>query len=172
MINSEVRTMEHKTIIAGFGGQGVLFAGKILAQAAANEGFEVSWLPSYGPEMRGGTANCRVVIADTEISSPSFKTADTLIAMNLPSLNKFIDCAANEIITDRMYLEGHENDDRFTGVDAGEYRKLVNMVMLGVLAKKQGLVSAKAFADAIRYLTTVDKAEIDIIAFKAGYNMV
>ena len=89
--------MEYKIVIAGFGGQGVLFAGKILAQAAANEGYEVSWLPSYGPEMRGGTANCQVVISDAEISSPSFKTSDILIAMNAPSVKKFAHSTKSDI---------------------------------------------------------------------------
>ena len=64
--------MEYKILISGFGGQGILFLGKVIAQAAMYSGLEASWLPSYGPEMRGGTANCRVVISDEEISSPAF----------------------------------------------------------------------------------------------------
>ena len=76
-------------IFAGFGGQGVLLIGQLLALAGMNEGREVSWLPSYGPEMRGGTANCSVCVSDEEIGSPLVDNCDVLIAMNLPSLDKF-----------------------------------------------------------------------------------
>ncbi len=77
-------------IIAGFGGQGILSGGKFIATAALLEGREVSWFPSYGPEMRGGTANCSVVISDSPIGSPVVNAADVLIVMNGPSLDKFI----------------------------------------------------------------------------------
>lgn len=76
-------------LLAGFGGQGVLFAGKVMAYAGLMEGKEISWLPSYGPEMRGGTANCSVCISDKPIGSPLVVTPDILVAMNLPSLEKF-----------------------------------------------------------------------------------
>ena len=78
-------------IAAGFGGQGILFAGKVLAYAGLQEGKEISWLPSYGPEMRGGTANCSVCISHEAIGSPLVVTPNVLVAMNLPSLDKFID---------------------------------------------------------------------------------
>ena len=81
--------MEHATIIAGFGGQGLLFAGHVLAQAAVLEDLEVSWIPSYGPEMRGGTASCTVIVADHPIGSPIVDSADSVIALNPPSLAKF-----------------------------------------------------------------------------------
>jgi len=77
-------------ILAGFGGQGLLFAGKVAAYAGLAEGREVSWLPSYGPEMRGGTANCSVCISDKPIGSPLVLTPNALIVMNLPSFDKFI----------------------------------------------------------------------------------
>ena len=76
-------------IIAGFGGQGVLLIGKMLAYAGMHQGKEVSWLPSYGPEMRGGTANCTVVISDTPVGSPVIQSPRALLAMNLPSLDRF-----------------------------------------------------------------------------------
>src|SRR5574344_1516367 len=76
-------------ILAGFGGQGVLFAGKVLAYAGLCDNKNVSWLPSYGPEMRGGTANCSVVVSDKAIASPLVDQADVVIAMNRPSLDKF-----------------------------------------------------------------------------------
>ncbi|MBS5450536.1 MAG: 2-oxoacid:acceptor oxidoreductase family protein [Coriobacteriia bacterium] len=79
-----------KIVLAGFGGQGVLFAGKLIANTALIEDREVSWLPSYGPEMRGGTANCSVTIADEPIGSPLVTAPDALVAMNQPSLEKFM----------------------------------------------------------------------------------
>ena len=78
-------------VLAGFGGQGILFAGKVIAYGGLNDGKEISWLPSYGPEMRGGTANCSVCISDKTIGSPLVLTPDVLIALNLPSFEKFID---------------------------------------------------------------------------------
>ena len=78
-------------LIAGFGGQGVLFTGKFLAYKGMQEDLQVSWLPSYGPEMRGGTANCSVILSDTPVGSPIITNPDVLIAMNLPSLQKFVD---------------------------------------------------------------------------------
>ena len=81
--------MEFSILLAGFGGQGVLSAGKFIATAALLEGKEVSWLPSYGPEMRGGTANCSVIVADSPIGSPILNATDVLIALNGPSLDKF-----------------------------------------------------------------------------------
>ncbi len=81
--------MQHDVIFAGFGGQGVMVAGKILAHAGMNEGKEVSWLPSYGPEMRGGTANCTVVVSDAPVGSPLVYHPESVVAMNLPSLDKF-----------------------------------------------------------------------------------
>ena len=83
--------MTTEIILAGFGGQGILFAGKVLAYCGLIDGKELSWLPSYGPEMRGGTANCSVCISDEPIGSPLVTTPDYLIAMNGPSYNKFID---------------------------------------------------------------------------------
>lgn len=78
-------------LISGFGGQGILFAGKVVSYAGLTDGKEVSWLPSYGPEMRGGTANCSVCLSDEPIGSPLVVTPDVLMVMNLPSLEKFID---------------------------------------------------------------------------------
>lgn len=81
--------MQTEIIIAGFGGQGVLFAGQVMAYAAMDAGLEVTWIPSYGPEMRGGTANCTVIIADEEIGSPIVRHAKAVITMNQPSLDKY-----------------------------------------------------------------------------------
>lgn len=81
--------MQTEIIVAGFGGQGIMFAGQILSYAAMEAGKEVTWIPSYGPEMRGGTANCTVVIADEEIGSPLVRHPTAAVVMNLPSLDKY-----------------------------------------------------------------------------------
>jgi 2-oxoglutarate ferredoxin oxidoreductase subunit gamma len=81
--------MTMNILLAGFGGQGILFAGKQLAKSAMYQDLQVSWLPSYGPEMRGGAANCSVIISDTEVGSPVVVNPDLLIAMNIPSYEKF-----------------------------------------------------------------------------------
>ena len=94
-------------LIAGFGGQGILFAGKFLAYKGLTEDLQVSWLPSYGPEMRGGTANCSVIISETPVGSPIITTPDVLVAMNLPSLQKFVDTVApgGTIILDSTLID-------------------------------------------------------------------
>ena len=81
----------HNMVMAGFGGQGILFSGKVVAYAGLIDEKEVSWLPSYGPEMRGGTANCSVCISDEPIASPLVTSPDILMVMNTPSYEKFID---------------------------------------------------------------------------------
>src|SRR5512139_1499081 len=81
--------MQTEIIIAGFGGQGILFAGQLLAYAALDAGMEVTWIPSYGPEMRGGTANCTVTIADEEIGAPTVRNPKAAMLFNLPSFDKY-----------------------------------------------------------------------------------
>jgi 2-oxoglutarate ferredoxin oxidoreductase subunit gamma len=135
--------MQTEVVIAGFGGQGVLFAGQILAYAAMDAGKEVTWIPSYGPEMRGGTANCTVVIADEEIGSPLVRHPRGLIAMNLPSLDKYEHqiqpegiIIINTSLVDRrlvrddlksVYLPANEIAESL-----GE-KRLANIVLLGAL---------------------------------------
>lgn len=81
--------MQHAIIISGFGGQGALFAGQLLAYAAMNEGKHVTWIPSYGPEMRGGTAHCTVIVSDEEIGAPLVRNPDAAIVLNNPSMEKY-----------------------------------------------------------------------------------
>ena len=142
--------MEQSVIISGFGGQGVILAGKILAQAAMNHGLEVTWLPSYGPEMRGGTANCTVVLADATVGSPIVDEPTSLIAMNLPSLDKF-ECMVAKggtIIVNSSLIDRDVDraDVRVTrlplndlGAEAGSIRA-INMVALGGYLKATGVV--------------------------------
>ncbi len=81
---------ETSIIISGFGGQGTLFAGQVLAYASMDSGLEVTWIPSYGPEMRGGTAHCTVIVSDETIGSPLVRNPDIVLALNLPSVDKYL----------------------------------------------------------------------------------
>ncbi len=98
-------------LIAGFGGQGILFSGKFLAYKGLTEGKEVSWLPSYGPEMRGGTASCSIIISDAPVGSPIVSNPDVLIAMNLPSLDKYEDAVVpgGKIFVDSTLIDRKVN---------------------------------------------------------------
>ncbi len=142
--------MEQSVIIAGFGGQGVILAGKILAQAGMDHGLEVTWLPSYGPEMRGGTANCTVVLSDEPVGSPVVDEPTALIAMNLPSLDKFEPIIApdaavvvNESLIERKVGRADVNACYLPLNDiASEIGnpRTINMVALGALLKATGVV--------------------------------
>jgi 2-oxoglutarate ferredoxin oxidoreductase subunit gamma len=135
--------MQKEIIIAGFGGQGVLFAGQVLAYAAMDSGHEVTWIPSYGPEMRGGTANCTVVIADEEIGSPLVERPPLAIALNLPSYDKYeplIQPGGALVVNESMVDRGPQRDDITTiFVPANEIaeelgdKRLTNMVTVGAL---------------------------------------
>jgi 2-oxoglutarate ferredoxin oxidoreductase subunit gamma len=152
-------TVERSTIIAGFGGQGLLFAGHVLAQAAVIEGFTTSWMPSYGPEMRGGTASCTVIVADRPIGSPIVDVVDTLVALNQPSLDRYgsIVAAGGLIVADTSLVETptHRADVEFSGLpctrlarEAGDDR-LVSIVALGALIACRPTVSPSSIRQAI-----------------------
>jgi 2-oxoglutarate ferredoxin oxidoreductase subunit gamma len=142
--------MERSVVIAGFGGQGVILAGKILAQAGMDHGLEVTWLPSYGPEMRGGTANCTVVLSDEPVGSPIVDEPSALVAMNRPSLDKFEPTIAaggavvvNSSLVDRK-ASRDDLDVRYLlfndlAAEAGNPRT-INMVALGAYLKATGVV--------------------------------
>jgi 2-oxoglutarate ferredoxin oxidoreductase subunit gamma len=135
--------MQKEILIAGFGGQGVLFAGQVMAYAAMDTGKEVTWIPSYGPEMRGGTANCTIVISDDEIGSPSVKNPPAVIALNLPSFDKYeqlVQPGGILIVNKSMVDRGAARSDITTvfvpGNELAEEigdRRLLNMVMVGAL---------------------------------------
>ena len=143
--------MQTEIIFSGFGGQGALFAGQVLAFAAMDAGHDVTWMPSYGPEMRGGTANCTVVIADEEIGSPTVKHPMAAVVMNLPSLDKFEPLIAqggvlivNSSLVNRDPIR---TDISWVMIPAQEIaemigpRRLLNMVMLGALLEKLPILS-------------------------------
>lgn len=170
-----------EVLMAGFGGQGMLLAGKILAQASLDTGREVSWLPSYGPEMRGGTANVIVRIASTPIGSPLIDRPRGLLVMNLPSLEKFAPKVqpGGVIVVNQSLIDKDPGRDDCTVVkvsarelaqDAGAPRA-ANLVMLGAYAGATDLVPPEAIEQAIESEFSGSKAKFaasSIAAFRAG----
>ena len=151
--------MKHEIIISGFGGQGVLSMGKILAYAGLMEGKEVTWMPAYGPEQRGGTANVTVIVSDEAISSPILSSYDTAIVLNQPSLDKFQPKVkvGGDIIFDSFGIL-----DRPTRTDISAYHisametaaelkmmKCFNMLVLGGLLKVHPIVSIESVMKAL-----------------------
>jgi len=146
--------MQTDIIIAGFGGQGVLFGGQLLAYAALDAGMEVSWIPSYGPEMRGGTANCTVIIADEEIGSPTVRNPKAAVVFNLPSFDKYEPLVlpggvliANQSLINRDF---QRTDLTAIMIPANEIaetlgnKRLTNMVMLGALLEALPVLSIES----------------------------
>jgi Pyruvate/2-oxoacid:ferredoxin oxidoreductase gamma subunit len=145
--------------MAGFGGQGILLLGVAISECGMQAGYKVSWLPSYGPEMRGGTANCHVRVSETEIGSPLLAEADVLIAMNRPSLEKFeadlkpgglllidsslIDIPAKRTDVDVIRIPATEIADRIGST------RCANMVMLGAYVEKTGILDLQSVIDAL-----------------------
>lgn len=174
--------MKEQCIFAGFGGQGMLLIGKFLAEAGMETGKHVSWLPSYGPEMRGGTANCSVVVSDRPVASPLIAQADTILAMNKPSLLKFqsdvkpgglllINSSIIDIKTDRddvdaVYVPCNEIAESIGNL------KGPNVVFLGAyIAKKPDVISKEAVINAMRVELGEKKAKFldgNIKALEAG----
>jgi 2-oxoglutarate ferredoxin oxidoreductase subunit gamma len=152
--------MQKEIMIAGFGGQGVLFAGQVLAYAAMDLGREVTWIPSYGPEMRGGTANCTVVIADEEIGSPLVEFPPAMIALNLPSYDKYeplIQKGGVLVVNASMVDRGAKRNNITTiFVHANEIaeeigdRKLTNMVAVGALLAQLPEITVEAVESALK----------------------
>jgi 2-oxoglutarate ferredoxin oxidoreductase subunit gamma len=142
--------MTEEIIFAGFGGQGVLSMGQVLAYSAVMEGQEVSWMPSYGPEMRGGTANCIVIISDEMISSPILNQFDTVVALNQPSVDKFEGCVkpGGTMIYDTNGITRHpsRSDINIYKIDAANESarmnntKVMNMIILGGFLKLKPLI--------------------------------
>jgi 2-oxoglutarate ferredoxin oxidoreductase subunit gamma len=178
--------MEKSFVFAGFGGQGVILAGKVLAQAGADRGLQVTWLPSYGPEMRGGTANCTVVLSDDPIGSPVVDNPTALVAMNLPSFDRFEKTVARGgviLVNSSLITRPTErNDVRVLSVPANDVAlslgnpQTANMVALGAIIKATGIISLESIKSAMaRILSHKNSAEIIALneqALDAGYNAV
>ncbi len=173
--------MAYEIVLAGFGGQGILFLGKLIAAAGMIENKQVSWIPSYGPEMRGGTANCSVVVSDSLIGSPVVPTPNVMVAMNRPSLEKFepkirpggfllINRTLIEVPHKRRDIEAVYLD--ITGIAAkiGNPR-LANVVALGGLIARVPIVTHDAAVAALRMELSGKKAallELNLQALAAG----
>jgi len=161
--------MLEQNLFAGFGGQGVLLMGQILAYAGMFAGKQVSWLPSYGPEMRGGTANCHVILSDEPIGSPVVSSASAVVAMNRPSLDKFEDTVRaggrlfiNSSIIDRKARRGDVETlyvpCNTLAEELGNAR-VANMVMLGAYIGRTGCVDTEYVLRALREKLGERKAE-------------
>jgi len=175
--------MTHQILIAGFGGQGVLFAGKFLAYKGMVEDKNISWLPSYGPEMRGGTANCSVVLSDMPVGSPIITNPDVLVAMNLPSLQKFVDTVVpgGKIFVDSTLIDAKvdRTDVEVFYIPATQMAKdagfstLANMILMGKLIKETGAVRFDNNLETLKSFIPAKKEkliDINCQALQAGYN--
>ena len=170
-------------LIAGFGGQGILFSGKFLAYKGLTEELQVSWLPSYGPEMRGGTANCNVILSDDPVGSPIITAPDVLIAMNLPSLQKYVNSvvAGGQIYVDSSLIDTKvERDDvQVFYIPATQMAKdagistLANMIIIGHLLENHPELSfdgVDAVVDSLVPPKTAALKELNIKALTLGKN--
>lgn len=148
-------------LLAGFGGQGILFAGKVIASAGLIEGRELSWLPSYGPEMRGGTANCSVVLSDDPIGSPLVTTPDALVVMNQPSFDKFCDkvTAGGVIVADSTLVpHTHETEGvRLCSIPATQMAEEAGLKGLANIICVGKLFAEVRFCDQDTLFAAIDK---------------
>lgn len=175
--------MTTQILIAGFGGQGVLFAGKFIAYKGLIEGKQVSWLPSYGPEMRGGTANCSINVSDTPVGSPIVATPDVLMVMNLPSMDKY----ENSVVSGGILLADSSLIERKAvrkdiktfyipatkmAQDSG-FPTLANMIMTGKLLRECEDLSYEFVKDALKKVVSAKHADlfdVNLRAIETGYN--
>ncbi len=175
--------MQHATIFGGFGGQGLLFAGHVLAQAAVIEGRTASWMPSYGPEMRGGTASCTVIVADRPIGSPIVDRADSVVALNPPSLAKFepLLVSGGLLILNSSLIEAdpQRNDLELLALPCSDLARaagddrLISVVALGGLIARRRIVSAESIRQAVAEVVGghhPELAAVDLAAFANGFD--
>ncbi|MDI6600481.1 2-oxoacid:acceptor oxidoreductase family protein [Calorimonas adulescens] len=178
--------MEERVIMAGFGGQGLMTIGQLLAYAGLEEDKNVSWMPSYGPEQRGGTANCHVIVSDGPVGSPVISEATGVIVMNRPSLEKFesyliqggvlvidstlIDVKASRTDVEAIYVPADEMANEMGN------SKMANMIMLGAYVQKTGVVKLESLFNALRHVwgnTAKERfVEPNIEAIKKGAGLI
>jgi len=173
--------MHEEIIFAGFGGQGVLFAGQLLAYTALEEGKHVTWIPSYGPEMRGGTANCTVVVSDDPIGSPVCKHPSIAVVFNNPSLEKYESVTADGgllVVNQSLIVTPPARDDieivlipaTAIASELGQVR-VTNMVLLGALLARKPLVAMETVQHVLQQKLGQRKAhlhEVNITALERG----
>lgn len=170
-------------LIAGFGGQGILFSGKFLAYKGLMEEKNVSWLPSYGPEMRGGTASCSVIISDSPVGSPIVSNPDVLVAMNLPSLDKYEDSVVSggTIFVESSLIERKVKrmDVNVVYIPATKLASenkidtLANMIMTGKLLETLGMYDEDSVRAALGKVVSAKRAdmlEVNVGALELGKN--
>ena len=175
--------MTKQILIAGFGGQGILFSGKFLAYEGLIDGKEVSWLPSYGPEMRGGTANCSIIISDTKIGSPIVDKPDVLIAMNGPSFDKYVGeiKAGGQVFIDSSLIDKKcERDDieayyiPATQLASEENLSgLANMIILGNVIAHADIMPKENIEKAMQKVVPAKKQnlfDLNMKAIQLGYD--
>lgn len=175
--------MTNQYVFAGFGGQGILFAGKLLAYKGLTENKQVSWLPSYGPEMRGGTASCSVIISDTPVGSPIVSSPDILIAMNLPSLDKYEDAvkAGGMIFYDSSLIEREvkRSDVKAFPIPATKLADengtptLANMIIMGKVLAETGEFTEEGVLAALKKVISAkhsDMLDVNLNAIKIGHD--
>ncbi len=151
--------MQTEIILAGFGGQGILFAGQLLAYAAMDNGMEVTWIPSYGPEMRGGTANCTVIVADQTIGAATIRNPKAALVFNLPSFDKYEPLVtpggvliANGSLMNRGFVRTDLSSVMIPANEIAESlgdKRLTNMVMLGAMLEKMPILSLEEVKKAL-----------------------
>lgn len=162
--------MTSEIIMAGFGGQGVLLMGQIIAYAGMNEGKNVSWLPSYGPEMRGGTANCCVIVSSEPVGSPIVTEADAVIVMNRPSLDKYESALKPQ---GKLFINTSLIDKKASRTDVDVYDvpandiaaslgnpRVANIAMLGAYIAATGAVSEQSVIAAVEFVLGKGKADL------------
>ena len=170
-------------LFAGFGGQGILFAGKFVAYKGLLENKQVSWLPSYGPEMRGGTANCSVIVSDEPIGSPIVGKPDVLVAMNLPSLDKY----ENEVVSGgKIFVDSTLITRKVERTDVDVFyipatqlaneqgiSTLANMIITGKLLKEVPMLAFDGIDAPLSKVVSARRAnllEVNKTALKLGYD--
>lgn len=169
--------MTHSYLIAGFGGQGLLFAGKFLAYKGLLENKEVSWLPSYGPEMRGGTASCSVIIGDEPVGSPIVEHPDVLMVMNLPSLNRYEQAVqpGGTIFVDSSLVDRkvERSDVKAVYLPAtrlaveNDMTTLANMILTGKILTEMGEFDADGVQAALKKVVSAKHPEMFDLNLKA-----
>lgn len=174
---------EHRIIIAGFGGQGVLTLGKLLCMSVAAEGSEVTYLPSYGSEVRGGTANCHVVVSNSQIFSPFVETAHSALILNMPSFERFGERirGGGALVLNTSLVEPGDYEEKHDltvlGIPATETAAemgttlVTNVVMLGAFLRARGLCEPGSVEDSLREFLRgpkSDKIEINLRALARG----
>ncbi|MBP5609847.1 MAG: 2-oxoacid:acceptor oxidoreductase family protein [Clostridia bacterium] len=170
-----------KYLFSGFGGQGILFIGKFIAYKGMLEDKQVSWLPSYGPEMRGGTASCSVIVSDSQVGSPIVSNPDVLVAMNLPSLDRFEGSVVpgGAVYYDASLIERKvaRNDVKAVGVPATKlasengFPTLANMILLGKILSDRGEFDEESIRAALGKVISArhaDMLETNLSAMKLG----